>query len=103
MTGTEVRALRDEEIGIELKRLREKLFALRSQAVTEKVENTAQFGLIKKDVARLMTERNVRHHAKLAAEKAKKAGARPAPAAKAEVATGTKAGAKSRAKAGAKA
>lgn len=72
MTGTEVRALRDEEIGIELKRLREKLYTLRSQAVTEKVEDTSQFGLIKKDVARLLTERNVRRHKKEAEAKARK-------------------------------
>ncbi len=78
MTGTEVRALRDEEIGIELKRLRERLFTLRSQAVTEKVENTAQFGTIRKDVARLMTERNARRHAKEAAAKAAKAAAKAA-------------------------
>ena len=65
MTGVEVRALRDEEIGIELKQLREKLYMLRSQTVTEKVENTSQFRKIRKDVARLMTERNVRHHARL--------------------------------------
>lgn len=82
MTGKEVRALRDEEIGIELKRLREKLYTLRSQAVTEKVEDTSQFGLIRKDVARLMTERNVRHNAKQAAAKAQKAAARAAASAK---------------------
>lgn len=64
MTGAEVKALRDEEIGIELKRLREKLFTLRSQAVTEKVEDTSQFLKIRKDVARLLTERNVRRLAK---------------------------------------
>ena len=62
MTGAEAKALRDEEIGIELKRLREKLFTLRSQAVTEKVEDTSQFLKVRKDIARLMTERNVRHN-----------------------------------------
>lgn len=64
MTGAEVKALRDEEIGIELKRLREKLFTLRSQTVTEKVEDTSQFLKIRRDVARLLTERNARRHAK---------------------------------------
>lgn len=67
MTGEQVRALRDEEIGIELKRLREKLFTLRSQAVTEKVEDTSQFRMLRKDVARLLTERNARRHAKAGA------------------------------------
>ncbi len=71
MTGVEVKALRDEEIGIELKRLREKLFTLRSQSVTEKVEDTSQFLKIRKDVARLMTERNARRHARQKAAAAK--------------------------------
>ncbi len=90
MTGTEVRALRDEEIGVELKRLREKLYTLRSQAITEKVEDTSQFGLIKRDVARLMTERNVRHHAKQAAEKAKRDAAKASVEAKAGAKVGGK-------------
>ena len=47
MTGEQVRAT-DEEIGIELKRLREKLFTLRSQAVTEKVEDTSQFRMLRR-------------------------------------------------------
>lgn len=75
MTGSEVRALRDDQIGIELKTLRAKLFALRSQAVTEKVEDTSQFQTIKKDIARLLTERNVRRIAKEKAAKAAKAAA----------------------------
>jgi len=57
----------DEEIGIELKRLRGELFGLRSRAVTEKVENTAQFGRLRKEIARLLTERNRRRHAAAAA------------------------------------
>lgn len=76
MTGKEVRALRDEEIGIELKRLREKLFTLKSQAVTEKVEDTSQFGIVRRDVARLLTERNSRRHAQTAAKAAAKAAAK---------------------------
>ena len=78
MTGSEVRALRDDQIGIELKTLRAKLFALRSQAVTEKVEDTNQFQTIKKDIARLLTERNVRRIAKERAAKAAKDAARAA-------------------------
>jgi len=60
MTGKEVRALSDEEIGVELKRLRDKLFQLRTQAVTEKVEDNSQFRKVRRDVARLMTERTNR-------------------------------------------
>ncbi len=64
MTGKEVRALKDEEIKVELARLRGKLYQLRSQTVTEKVENTAQFKEVRGDIARLMTERSSRHQAK---------------------------------------
>ena len=55
MTGKEARALSGEEIGIELKRLREKLFTLRTQTVTEKVEDNSQFGKVRRDIARLLT------------------------------------------------
>jgi large subunit ribosomal protein L29 len=59
-TSEEVRKMRHEEIGIELKRLREKLYTLRSQTVTEKVEDTSQMRKLRKDVARLLTERRAR-------------------------------------------
>lgn len=64
MTSAEVRKLNDEELGLELTRLREKLFQLRVQATTEKVENTAQFKLLRADIARVLTERQARYHAK---------------------------------------
>lgn len=60
MTPNEVRKLDDEEIGIEVKRLRRELFDLRSQAVTEKITETSRFGKIKKDIARLLTEQTAR-------------------------------------------
>jgi ribosomal protein L29 len=60
MTGKEVRALKDEEIAAELKRLRGRIFTLRSQSVTEKVEDNSQFRKLRGDVARLLTERNAR-------------------------------------------
>ncbi|KAA0216041.1 MAG: 50S ribosomal protein L29 [Leptolyngbya sp. PLA3] len=60
MTGKEVRALKDEEIGLELGKLREKLFKLRSQGVTQKVEDVSQHQKVKRDIARLMTERRSR-------------------------------------------
>ncbi len=56
MTGAEVRKLTTEEIGLETKRLQDKLFTLRSQTVTEKVEDTSQFAKLRKDIARLKTE-----------------------------------------------
>lgn len=59
-TNEEIRKMRDEEIGIELKRVRDKLYTLRSQTVTEKVEDTSQMRKLRKDVARLLTERRAR-------------------------------------------
>ena len=60
MNANEVRKLSDEELEIEAKRLRRQIFDLRTQAVTEKIEDTSQFGKIRKDVARVLTEQNVR-------------------------------------------
>ncbi|MBL8760910.1 MAG: 50S ribosomal protein L29 [Phycisphaerae bacterium] len=60
MNGKEVRALQDEEIKIELARLRAKVYALRSETVTEKIKDTSQFGKLKADIARLLTERTAR-------------------------------------------
>jgi len=60
MTGAEVRKLRDDEIKAELGRLSTKLFDLRTQTTTEKVEDTSQFKKLRKDVARLKTEARAR-------------------------------------------
>ena len=63
MTPKEVRKLNDDEISVEIERLRRKHFELRTQAVTEKIEDTSQFGKIKKDIARLLTEQKTREAA----------------------------------------
>lgn len=60
MKAKEVHKLNDEELGIEVVRLRKRLYELRTQAVTEKIEDTSQFGKIRKDVARLLTEQSNR-------------------------------------------
>ncbi len=60
MKSKEVRKFSDEEIGVEVKRLRRKLFELRTQAVTEKIQDTSQFGKTRRDVARLLTEQQAR-------------------------------------------
>ena len=60
MTGSEVRKLSDVEISIEVERLRTKLFELRQQTVSEKVQNTTRFPSLRRDIARLLTERNAR-------------------------------------------
>jgi large subunit ribosomal protein L29 len=60
MKAKEVHKLNEEELGIEVKRLRKRLFELRTQAVTEKIEDTSQFGKIRRDIARLLTEKKTR-------------------------------------------
>jgi len=66
MTGEEVRKLSDEEISVELTRLRRHLFDLRSQAVTEKLEDPTQLGKTKREIARLLTETRARELANTA-------------------------------------
>jgi len=60
MKASESHKLTDEEIAVELKRLSRKLFDLRSQSVTEKVEDVSQFTQMRRDIARLKTERRAR-------------------------------------------
>ncbi len=60
MTGKEVRAMRDQELGDELKRERATLFELSTQSVTEKIEDTSRRGKVRRDIARLLTERRAR-------------------------------------------
>ncbi len=58
-----VRETKTEELQSELDRLRRHLFDLRSQAVTEKLENPHNLTHTKRDIARVMTvmrERGVR-------------------------------------------
>ncbi|QDU71768.1 50S ribosomal protein L29 [Mucisphaera calidilacus] len=62
MKASEIRELKDEEIVHEVRRLRRELYTLRSQAVTEKLENPRQFGVIRKDIARLLTEQTARRN-----------------------------------------
>ncbi|HCA39228.1 MAG: 50S ribosomal protein L29 [Phycisphaerales bacterium] len=60
MKPHEVKKLGDDEIDIEVASLRRRLFDLRCQMVTEKIQNTAQFGHVKRDIARLLTEKRSR-------------------------------------------
>lgn len=80
MIGAEVRKMTTEELGIELKRLRDKLYTLRTQTVTEKVEDISQFTKIRRDIARIKTESASRGAAAAPKAKAPKASA-PAKAA----------------------
>ena len=55
MKISEVRELRTEDLHAELDRIRRHLFDLRSQAVTEKLQNPNQLTAAKRDVARIFT------------------------------------------------
>ena len=60
MKANEIHKMNDEELGVEYDRLRRQLFDLRSQAVTEKLENPKQLGNLKRDIARVLTETRAR-------------------------------------------
>jgi len=60
MKSDEVRKLTGEEIEVVLDRLQRRLFDLRTQTVTEKIEDPSQFGKVRKDIARLKTEQRAR-------------------------------------------
>ena len=62
MKAKEVHKLSDEELGFEVKRLRSRLYELRCQSVTEKLEDTSQFAKIRQDIARLLTEKSIRQN-----------------------------------------
>lgn len=55
MKISEIRELRTEELHSELDRLRRHLFDLRSQAVTENLQDSSMLTKAKRDVARLFT------------------------------------------------
>lgn len=55
MKITEIRELRPEELADRLDDMQKQLFALRSQSVTEKLENTNAVQNVKRDIARIKT------------------------------------------------
>lgn len=60
---TEIRGLSDEELRLELDRLKQRLFDLRSQSVTEKLEDPSMLTGAKRDIARIMTAMRERQRA----------------------------------------
>lgn len=60
MKAAEVRKMGDDELKQELGKLRNDLYDLRTQGVTEKVEDTSKYGKMRKDIARLLTEQRSR-------------------------------------------
>ncbi len=55
MKITEIRELRPEELADRLEDMQKQLFALRSQSVTEKLENTNAVKNVRRDIARIKT------------------------------------------------
>jgi large subunit ribosomal protein L29 len=51
----EIRQLSDEELQLELDRLHQHVFDLRSQSVTEKLEDTSLVTKARRDIARVKT------------------------------------------------
>ncbi len=51
----EIQSMKTDELHEELERLRRHLFDLRSQAVTEKLEDPTQIVKTRKDIARILT------------------------------------------------
>ncbi|MGC9453562.1 MAG: 50S ribosomal protein L29 [Phycisphaerae bacterium] len=58
----EIRELSDEELQAELDRLRRHVFDLRSQAVTEKLEDPSMLTKARRDIARILTVQKERAH-----------------------------------------
>ncbi|MGD9692223.1 MAG: 50S ribosomal protein L29 [Phycisphaerales bacterium] len=56
----EVHKMKDAEIVQEVDRLRKRLADLRTQAVTEKLENPSEFRTVRRTIARLLTEQSAR-------------------------------------------
>ncbi len=55
MKAEEFRAMNVQELHSQLADLRRRLFDLRAQAVTEKLEDPTQLGKTKRDIARILT------------------------------------------------
>ena len=60
MKASEVHKMSDAELVETAGQLRSQLFELRSQSVTEKLENPRQLGHLRKDIARVLTEKRSR-------------------------------------------
>ena len=63
----DLRQLHDEELQLELERIRRRLFDLRSQAVTEKLEDPSMLTKAKRELAQILTLQGERQRVKAAA------------------------------------
>jgi large subunit ribosomal protein L29 len=55
MKVQELRELSDEELRSRLGQAHEELFNLRFQKATRQLQNTARYGIVRKDIARIQT------------------------------------------------
>ncbi len=55
MKAKDIRGMRKDELGKKLEELQSQIFALRTQSVTEKIENVKAISNMKKDIARVKT------------------------------------------------
>jgi len=60
MKAAEAHKMSNEELQVEQERLRRAIYDLRSQVVTEKLENPRQVTNLRRDLARVLTERRQR-------------------------------------------
>jgi large subunit ribosomal protein L29 len=60
MKAEETHKMSNEELTVELDRLHKQLFALRSQSVTEKLDDPSQITNARRDIARIKTEQSSR-------------------------------------------
>ena len=56
MKANEIRGLSHDDLQVKLKEGRTELFNLRFQMATSQLDNTARIKLVKKDIARILTE-----------------------------------------------
>jgi len=56
----DMRKMSDEDLVLEAREIKRRLFDLRTQQATEKIADTSQFRKMRKNIARLLTERNAR-------------------------------------------
>ena len=68
MKSKEAREKSDDALKQELEQANKRLFDLRNQSVTEKVEDTSQFGKLRRDIARMKTISLQRSREKAAAK-----------------------------------
>lgn len=60
MKYSEVLELSDDELGFKEKELRQELFNLRFRKATGQLDNTARIGVLKRDLARVLTSKRER-------------------------------------------